>query len=151
MTRSCRPRAPVARANEHAMRVWRVCLLSVLLVGCGSHAPTADEVQQQFIAAIRGNDQPAMQRLVASTALYTVGGIPVNIYNATVEPHRMLTYKPTGPFQRVEVEAATARGAAMVSKSLWHWQAAVECYDTTLARFPEGWQVISIYRSDRCP
>ncbi len=126
-------------------------LLGVVLAACGSHTLSADEVQQQFIAAIQHNDQPAMLRLIAPTALYTVADIPANIYNATVNPTYKLGYKPTGPFQRVEIQPATPRGAAMVSKSIWHWQVAVECYDTTLAKFDDGWKVMSIYRSDTCP
>ncbi|MBA3948266.1 MAG: hypothetical protein H0X37_27420 [Herpetosiphonaceae bacterium] len=146
------PRAHTAASQQwRGARVLVLLLLGVVLAACGSHTPSADEIQQQFIAAIQHNDQPAMLRLVAPTALYTVADIPATIYNATVEPHRMLNYKPTGPFQRVDIQAAIPRGAAMVSKSLWHWQAAVECYDTTLAKFPAGWKVISIYRSDRCP
>jgi len=130
--------------------LW-LALLSAVLVGCGSHTPSADEVQQQFIVAIQHNDQPAQLRLIAPTALYTVADIPAIIYNTTVNPHTTLNSKPTGPFQRVEIQPATPRGAAMVSKSVWHYQAAVDCFDTTLAKFGDGWKVISIYRADICP
>jgi len=94
-----------------------VGLLGVLLSGCGTHSPGADAVQQQFIAAIRANDQPALQRLVAPTALYTVADIPTNIYNATADPNYKLGYKPTGPFQRVEIQPATPAGRRWSSRA----------------------------------
>ncbi len=140
-----------ARQQWRGVRVRGLLLLGVVLTACSSHTLSADEVQQQFIAALQHNDQPAMLRLIAPTALYTVRDIPANIYNATVDPSYKLGYKPAGSFQRVDIQAAIPRGAAMVSKSLWHWQAVVDCFDTTLAHFPEGWKVMSIYHSDTCP
>jgi hypothetical protein len=115
-----------------------VLLAGLLLASCAGQVShqTPVAVHAAWIAALRANDRPAAQQLLAADAVVTADrALEQAQYLETLDVPQ------TGRLQAVDVEPPVAQGVGQVATSIWHLEKLTSCFRATLAETPNGWRI----------